>query len=70
MFLGQPISSKTCAVLDFLSNTITLCSNIPVYATEHIALEPYSEAIVQGKLHNQIPNATTGLCTVFPAVNA
>ena len=69
MFLGHPFLKNNRAVLDFSKDTVTLCSNIPIHSQEHITLEPYSEAIVPGKLYNSVQNLTPGLCSVFPTIN-
>ena len=69
MFLGIPFFKQHKAKIDFYTNKITLCTSNPVHAISHCTLEPFSEAIIQGKLFRTTENSTPGLCTVFPAIN-
>jgi hypothetical protein len=65
MYLGTPFCRQNKVVLDYGKKSITVGEHCRVHSNKHYELEPYQEAIIQGKLFDEVPDSTPGLCTVF-----
>jgi len=69
VFLGKPFHKKTAARVNHATDTIKLTNATAIHSEASFYIDPYSEVMCHGKLHESVAEGSIGLCSFTQTIN-